>query len=219
MARWKLVGWDGWWTLLLSNLIVIGTLGATYVWTWWQVYQTARRSRSDGGGHLCLVLGRQLVANRASPMFRMRLDRAWSLFQAGQIDRVMVLGGLSSGNSRTEADVGVEYLINLGVPEPLLDGEGASRHTLENLKNARKRLGSDIEGAVLVTNRHHLARCDALARGMELPIQMCAAEEALRLDWTHIYLISRESVFVHWYHVGRIWSTWTGNHKSLSRIQ
>ena len=71
---------------------------------------------------------------------------------------------------------------------------------------------------VLVSRRYHLARAQALARGLGLQPVLCAAEERLGRDpWTCWRLVL-EAYYLHWYAVGKTWSRWTGNRHSLARI-
>ncbi len=71
---------------------------------------------------------------------------------------------------------------------------------------------------MLVTSRYHLARSQALARGLNLQPVLCAAEERLRLNPLTLWRLGLEAWYLHWYEVGKTWSRWTGNRHSLARI-
>lgn len=219
-SRARLLGWDGWWTLLLSGLVTLGSLGLTYIWALTYVVRCARRTDPFGEGvEIALVLGRQLKNNQVTALFAQRLERARDLIQNGQVKKLMVLGGTTGSNSISEAAAGCAYLVAGDVVRESIILEDRSRHTLENLRHARQEMASNPRPAVLITNRYHLARSLLLAAGLGLNVQPCPAEPAFPRGVGPLILMAREAVFVHWYHVGRIWSEWTGNHESLARIR
>lgn len=219
-SRQRSIGLDGLATLLLSNMVIVLTAGTSLLWQFGAVHRVAKtapfRVRS---GRLVLVLGARLNKDRPSRDFRLRLLRARTLATENSARHVWVLGGKTNGNLRTEADVGVEFLATHGIPRVRLFTENSSRHTLENLHRARARLpASVLQDCILVSNRYHLARAAALATGLGLEPRLCAAEEWLTMNARSITLLLRESYYLHWYHVGRRWSQWTGNRRSLARI-
>src|SRR5690349_21915464 len=63
------------------------------------------------------VLGAAQYNGRPSPVFRARLDHAAALYQRGLAPVVLVTGGVGSGDTLNEANVGRDYLLRLGMPE------------------------------------------------------------------------------------------------------
>src|SRR5437773_7349337 len=63
------------------------------------------------------VLGAAQYNGRPSPVFRARLDHAAALYQRGLAPVVLVTGGVGSGDSLSEAEVGRRYLVKSGLPE------------------------------------------------------------------------------------------------------
>src|SRR5437762_1638516 len=63
------------------------------------------------------VLGAAQYNGRPSPVFRARLDHAAALYQRGLAPVVLVTGGVGSGDSVSESDVGRRYLTKAGLPE------------------------------------------------------------------------------------------------------
>ncbi|WP_142524378.1 YdcF family protein, partial [Methylacidimicrobium cyclopophantes] len=118
----------------------------------------------------------------------------------------------------SEAAVGARYLMARGVPESALVREERSRHTLENLRFHRSAARPEGLHTALVTSRLHLARSSALASGLRIPHQLCAAEELWSLSPREIPRLLAEAFFLHWYWVGRNYARWTGNRRMLEPI-
>src|SRR5881398_3041724 len=63
------------------------------------------------------VLGAAQYNGRPSPVFRARLDHAAALYQRGLAPVVLVTGGVGSGDTVSESEVGRRYLVRAGLPE------------------------------------------------------------------------------------------------------
>lgn len=217
--RMKWVGWDGLNVLVLSNLAIALTGGLSWLWQVRRVYRTARRASCEPVSDTLIVLGMRLHADQVAPDYAQRLERARALWERDRGRRILILGGHTGAGALSEAEAGRRYLVARGVPDAVLLLEDASRHTLENLQGARGLLGEAApNGIAMITNRYHLERTRAFAQGMGLAHRPCAAEERLSLDLKTLGRIAKEAYLVHWYYVGRTWSTWTRNQKSLNRI-
>lgn len=117
-----------------------------------------------------LVLGAAQYNGHPSPAFRQRLDRALALYQAGGVRRIVVSGGVGTGDRYSEGAVGRLYLLRRGVPLKAVSAETRSRTTLENLQNSLPLLSGSggPEGVTLVTDSAHAPRALALARASGL---------------------------------------------------
>lgn len=217
-TRLRTIGSDGYSTLLLSNLVLFATGG---ILLWPMLYRVVREAasisctpRSQG----CrLVLGHVLRQGKPSAQFRARLDRARLLADLAPEARVLVLGGRTASSGPSEAQAGRDYLLSQGVsPERVLI-EDSSRHTLENLQNAKPLILGDAP-PVLISNRFHLARCRIFAAALGLEVELCAAEPAVPTGPAQWLRMLVEAYLLHWYYVGRQWSRWTSNERSLARI-
>jgi uncharacterized SAM-binding protein YcdF (DUF218 family) len=165
-----------------------------------------------------LVLGVCLKDDQITPAFEQRLLRALQLYRAHRASGILLLGGVTSGNSLSEASQGKRYLLGKGVRETFMQTEDESRNTLENLKHARPLLARRKQPVALISSRFHLARCATLANGVGLAHQLCAAEDAFQLTFVSALRILFEGYYLHWYETGKRWSRWTGNAKSIERI-
>ena len=217
--RLAMLGPDGLLTLLLSNLLIVTTLGLTLLPLARRVYRMARGAPCwVPEGDLLVVLGARLEQGQIAPPFRQRLDRAMTLRrEAGPIP-VLILGGITRGSTLSEAEGGRAYLIEQGLSADSVLIEDQSRNTLENLKHARPIITARARCPVLISNRFHLARCTTLARGIGLEHRVCAAEDRLLVSVPFTLQVLTEAYYLHWYEVGRRWARWTRNRKSLERI-
>lgn len=213
-------GMDGAAMLLLSNLVILASGGLFWLWLLRRTYLTAKRAPTGAAspGWL-LVLGMRLRDGRITPDFARRLDRASELLRRHAGCKAVLLGGVTGSDPRSEALAGREYLVARGIAPGRVVIEDRSRHTLENLLEARKLLaGAEGEAPLLISNRFHLARSGAIAAGLGMRHRLCAAETELSLSPLTLLRLLKESYFLHWYYVGRSWARWTANRKMLGRV-
>ncbi|WP_017940630.1 MULTISPECIES: YdcF family protein [unclassified Thioalkalivibrio] len=212
------IGPDGLATFALSNLLILATGGLSWLLLWTHALRWSRRLRCPGRGRCILVLGQQLEAGVPGPGYRLRLLRAARLARRNPEARILVLGGQTSPEGPTEAAAGAAFLRRRGIASERIQTEDASRHTLENLRNARDLLARephDDEPLVLITSRFHLARSAAMARGMGLHVCPCPAELGSRVSAARL---AREAWMLHWYHVGRGFARLIRHRGMLERI-
>src|SRR5712692_5312242 len=76
----------------------------------------AARDQATGADAI-VVLGAAQYNGRPSPVFRARLDHAATLYQRALAPVVLVTGGVGSGDTVSESDVGQRYLVRAGLPE------------------------------------------------------------------------------------------------------
>lgn len=168
-----------------------------------------------------LVLGRELVDDRPTPVFRARLDHGAALWRERVAPRLLVSGGWTGTASRSEAAAGREHLLAAGLPEAAIETEERSRHTLENLYFVRESLRARGLGhVVLVSDPLHLARAAALARGLALDFTCSPATAAPPQPGTSAWWARalREAFLLHWYHVGVAYSRAIGSDRLLARV-
>jgi uncharacterized SAM-binding protein YcdF (DUF218 family) len=168
-----------------------------------------------------LVLGRELASDRPTPAFAARLDHAHELVAAGWAGRVLVAGGLTGVATRSEAAAGREHLLARGVAAEAVWTEERSRHTLENLFNARERLRHEgLARVLLVSDPLHLARAATMARGLGLDVGCSPAVASPprrgSLGWWR--RAAHEAFLLHWYHVGLAYSRAVGLRAALARV-
>lgn len=209
---------------LSSLTLAFGTglagLGLPVAWRTRQVLAEAgldQRRPSDA----VLVLGRELVEDRPTPVFRARLDHGAHLFREGWAPRIIVSGGLTGTARRSEADAGREHLLAAGLPADAVWTEDSSRHTLENLYFVRETLRRHgWNRLLLVSDPLHLARAVAFARGLALDVACSPAAGAPPAPGTLAWWLraGREGFLLHWYHVGLAYSRLLRSQRLLERV-
>jgi len=138
-----------------------------------------------------LVLGASQLAGQPGPAFRRRLDHALTLYRKGGVTRIVVSGGVGTGDLFSEGEIGVRYLRGQGVPVGVLRAEEASRTTFQNLRNSRPLL----PGAVtLVTDNVHARRAVSLARAEGL----AADVSSVRIRPAPRYLLRESLALLAW---------------------
>ncbi len=215
------VGVDGYFTFVLSNILLLASFGIFWLREVRRVYCVAKLAQCQvPKSNYILVCGLRLENNCASEDYRKRLDRAAILYQSGLGSQILVLGGITGKNSISEAECGKNYLVNIkSLPAKAIFLEDSSRHTLENLYNARESLRQiSQDHCILISNRYHLARSQIIAEGLKVNHVVCPAEDSFILSRNNVKRIFLEAYFIYWYKVGKTWATLTQNQKSLDRI-
>lgn len=207
-------------SLALALASALAGLGLPVAWRLPQVLRDA--SRDDRGpADAILVLGRELVGDQPTAVFRARLERGARLLSQGRAPRLIVSGGVTGVSAKSEAEAGRDYLLARGVPAAALLIEDRSRHTLENLFNVRATLRAHgWTRLVLVSDPLHLARAGALARGLGLETLLSPAAGAppVRGSLAWMGRAVREAFLLHWYYVGMAYSRLLGSARLLGRV-
>lgn len=117
-----------------------------------------------------IVLGAAQYNGEPSPVLRGRLDEAAELFEAGQVDLVVVTGGGQEADITTEAKSGYDYLRQRSnIPDEQLRLEVQGSSTYESLAASARFLRREgVEEVVLVTDRFHAKRSILVAREVGL---------------------------------------------------
>jgi uncharacterized SAM-binding protein YcdF (DUF218 family) len=206
----------------LALAFATGLLGAGLPVAW-RTRQVLAASALDDrrSADAILVLGRELVDDQPTAVFRARLDHGARLFREGWAPLVIVSGGVTGTARRSEATAGREYLLACGLPADAVSTEDSSRHTLENLVFVRETLRRQgWRRLVLVSDPLHLARAVAFARGLSIEVACSPAQGAPprrgSLEWW--LRAAREGFLLHWYHVGLAYSRLIRSERLLGRV-
>jgi uncharacterized SAM-binding protein YcdF (DUF218 family) len=172
---------------------------------------------------IALVFGRRLERDAPEQDYQLRLRRALSMVQQQETDHLLLLGGCSGGQC-SEAAAGHAWLQQHGLPASVrVELEQDSVDSLENLRQARRLLQSQADGAglppvALVTSRYHLARCLLLARRLGFHGLPIAAEPALPWRWRYLGLLLIEAGYLMWIDLGLRWAQLIGHRRMHARI-
>jgi len=145
-----------------------GLLAAAWIVSLVEVVAAAGRENA-GPADAIVVMGAAQYNGRPSPVFKARLDHAAELFRRHLAPRLIVTGGIGSGDTVSEAEVGRRYLVAPGVDSAAVVAIGTGRSTEPSLEAAaqwiRARGGSR---AILVSDGFHMLRLCLVARRLGL---------------------------------------------------
>jgi len=116
-----------------------------------------------------VVLGAAQYNGRPSPVFRARLDHAAALFRRGLAPRLLVTGGVGTGDTVSEAVVGRRYLVAGGTDTSAVVAIGTGRSTEPSLQAAAAWIRAHGgRRAILVSDDFHMLRLSITARRLGL---------------------------------------------------
>src|SRR5881396_1991347 len=150
---------------ILLAVVLIGLVWAAVVVT---VAIQAAHDEATGADAI-VVLGAAQYNGRPSPVFRARLDHAAALYQRGLAPIVLVTGGVGTGDTLSESDVGRRYLVKEGLPETAVAALPAGSSTFSSLGGvARWFTGRDSRRVLLVSDGFHMLRLQILSTRLGL---------------------------------------------------
>lgn len=208
-SRLKHIGASQWFTLLLSNSIILLTLGLSFVYLVSRCYKTAKYANATcENSDFLLVLGMRLVNDLPSQDNITRLDKAFELLQTLPSLKVLVTGGYTGNSNISEARAGTTYLIDKGIDPQRTYLEENSIFTVTNLQESRKLLSeNNYQQCSIITNRYHLYRSSILAKDLKLKHTLCAAESKFTLNPFNFFRIAKEAHHVHWHLTYKVFTT------------
>src|SRR6266853_6635353 len=114
------------WIVLATLLLAWMASLAAVVWA----------SRHDGArpADAIVVLGAAQYNGHPSPVLKARLDHAARLFRRHFASRVIVTGGVGTGDSVSEAVVARRYLVETGLPDSAVRADTAGRTSEASLR-------------------------------------------------------------------------------------
>ncbi len=205
--------WHGMLLLLLSCVLILVTGGVSLLVLYWRVMRIAIVAPNSIENASCIIVpGMCLQDEQLGAEYRMRLDRALHLIAYGKVHKhpvtaILLLGGVTEGGIRAESEVAADYLQKANIEPTQCWLEKHSTNTLENFHHAKVLLDEDnIESAVLVSSRYHLARCSVFASAYNIQHSLCAADEAFVYSLKNLYRVLKEAFNLHWYYCRTLFS-------------
>jgi uncharacterized SAM-binding protein YcdF (DUF218 family) len=118
------------------------------------------RRKSDA----IIVLGAAQYVGHPSPVLQARLDHAAALWSAGIAPLLVLTGGVGTGDTMSEAEVGRRYLKAKGIPDSVILLESVGRTSSQSVRAAARILKDrGLSSAVLVSDPFHALRLRILA--------------------------------------------------------
>lgn len=181
--------------VVVLGRIALALMGAAVI-AWVGVVIAIVRSGGDdaaarlapGAADAIVVLGAAQYDGRPSPVLRVRLDHAISLWKRRLAPRIILTGGRGLGDTTSEAVVGARYAERAGVADSALLMEVRGRSTRESVAGvvtiAREH---GIRRVIVVSDPTHLLRVAILVR--EGGLESVASPARLgdwRRDWRQV---------------------------------
>ena len=111
-----------------------------------------------------VVLGAAQYNGHPSPVLKARLDHAIVLYRRRLAPRIIVTGGVGTGDSVSEAEVSRRYLVEHGVADAAVHVDAIGRSSEASLREVVLDLPAAHHRVILVSDGFHMLRLNILAR-------------------------------------------------------
>lgn len=173
-------------------VVAVGLIvGATAVNIWW----TARHDERPVSDAI-VVLGSAQYDGRPSPIFEARLDHALDLYNQGVAPMIITVGGRQEGDRFTEAEAGLLWLVDQGIPEEALRAVPDGVDTLKSMELVAALFAEQgLSTAVLVTDPWHALRATRMAEDAGILASSSPTRQgpAVQTRSTQLRYIARET--------------------------
>lgn len=179
-----------WFRILLAVLVLaLVWVGSIY----WLVTQQAEKDESQKADAI-VVFGAAEYAGHPSPVYRARLDHAYTLFREGMAPLIITTGGGAQDPHFTEGGVGRDYLIAHGVPDRNIIAETQSNDTSESaVRVANIFRANGIHTCLAVSDGYHMFRVKQMLGGEGVTVYASPRPDShLPSPWERIRLKLRE---------------------------
>ncbi len=152
-----------------------------------------------------IVLGAAVDGDAPSPVLEERLRHAAELFTSGQVEWIVLTGGVGQDDTLAESEAGRAWLIAAGIPEDRLLIETQSRTTRQNFVFAQPLLTEhDVDRMLIVSDPLHMRRAMRMARDLGLDAHPSPTRTTrYRTLGTQLPMLVREVYFTLHYYVAR----------------
>jgi len=171
--------------------IALAWIGAVY----WMVSRQADSDESRQAEAI-VVFGAAEYAGRPSPVYRARLDHAYTLFKQGMAPLIITTGGGAQDQRFTEGGVGRDYLVSRGVPDRNVIAETLSADTSQSASRVANILRANgLHSCLAVSDGYHMFRVkQMLSREGITAYASPRPDSRLPSRWERIRLKLREVV-------------------------
>lgn len=179
--------------------ILWGSLCALLGWSAWLAWSitTYAHQHDPAPADAAIVLGAAVWGTRPSPVFAARIDHAVTLYQRGQVRRIIFTGGIGAGDQYAESEIARRYAVQAGVSSSQIDVETRSTITYTNLREAQAFVSSDPAARVLiVSDPLHMRRAVTMAQDLGLDAYPAPTPTSRYRSWrTKAGFLGREVFF------------------------
>ncbi len=140
----------------------------------------------DGADYL-IVLGRKLNRNEPTDTLISRIDRSVSYLENNPDCKVIVSGGITEGNTLSEAEIMEKVLIKKGIDPLRIIKEDQALDTYENFYYSRK-LMEEGKKACFCSSDYHILRSRLMALKNGLIVSSICSRTSLKEKLIHLPL-------------------------------
>jgi uncharacterized SAM-binding protein YcdF (DUF218 family) len=144
------------WLRIVGVLLVLllAWVGTVY----WLVTLQSSQDESRAADAI-VVFGAAQYAGHPSPIYRARLDHAYTLFKRGFAPLIITTGGGAGDPNFTEGGVGRDYLVSHGVPDTDIIAETQSSDTSQSaVRVANIMRANGFHSCLAVSDGYHMFR-------------------------------------------------------------
>lgn len=141
-----------------------------------------------------VVFGAAEYAGRPSPVYRARLDHAYTLFQRGLAPLIITTGGHGGDPHFSEGGVGRDYLHSRGIPEKNLIAETQSNDTADSAERVAVILRvNGKRNCLAVSDDYHIFRIKQMLEAQGLVVYGAPRPESRpRSRWDRAVIVLKE---------------------------
>lgn len=145
-------------TLIALSFIIVAALTLGFL-----IKRQAARDEARPSDAI-VVLGAAQWDGKPSPVLQARLDHAFELYAAGLAPKVIVTGGVGTGDNYSEGEVARQYLLRKGIPAAAVLTENRGRTSYESMEGATALMQHNgWRRALLVSDPFHMYRLKQMA--------------------------------------------------------
>lgn len=156
------------WIVALAAILAIGFLLSI----------TAKIMRDAGvneehSADAIVVFGAAEYVGHPSPVFRARLDHAYTLFHRGLAPVIITTGGAGNDLRFSEGQVGRDYLESRGIPDADLIAETQGGDTDESSQRVAVIMrANDMQTCLLVSDAYHMFRAKQMMEAQGIKVYL-----------------------------------------------
>lgn len=179
---------------LLRGLVALCGIAAL-LWCGWVYSRIQQYANTDEArpADAIAVFGAAEYDGRPSPVLRARLEQALLLYRRGLAPMIITLGG-SGDPQHSEGEVGQDFLIAQGVPEPQIIAETQSRSTVASARRLAAIADENhLHSIIAVSDGTHLFRIHALCESYGLTVYTSPRAVGRPIStWQHLRRMAHE---------------------------
>lgn len=177
--------------LMVVFAAAAGWLGAVF----WLVNRQAGRDETRPAD-VIVVFGAAEYSGHPSPIYKARLDHAYTLFREGMAPLIITTGGAAEDPTFSEGGVGRDYLISRGVSDNSIIAETQSSDTSESAGRIANILRENhLRTCLAVSDGYHLFRVKQMLEKEGVTVYASPRPDARNTSrWQHIRVKLHEAM-------------------------